>query len=87
MVKREDFHWCVYIYPLCQRVFYRDPLTLDSQIPGAPGIDEWRTVSVYSFRSSAHLTVFFWTSVAGLDIDPLCFTVMQIFSVFRVFSR
>ena len=49
MVKREDFHWCIYIPPLCPRVFYRDPLTLDSQIPGAPGIDEWRTVSVCAF--------------------------------------
>ena len=43
MVKREDFHWCVYIYSIGQRVFYRDPLTLDSQIPGVPR--EWRTVS------------------------------------------
>jgi len=34
---------------------------------------------------SAQRTVFFWTSAPGLDIDPLRFPVMQIFSVFQVF--
>ena len=33
----------------------------------------------------AQLIVFLWTSVAGLDIDPLRFTVMQIFSVSGAF--
>ena len=42
-----------FLYPVRLHVFsevYRDPRTLDSWIPGAPGIYGWRTVYVYIFQ-------------------------------------
>ena len=42
-----------FLYPVRLHVFsevYRDPRTLDSWMPGAPGMYGWRTVSVYIFQ-------------------------------------
>jgi hypothetical protein len=49
------FNYVRVLYPVHLHVFsevYREPWMLDSRMPGAPGIYEWRTSSAYIFWST-----------------------------------